>query len=445
MPTVKLTKRVVEIAAPQAERYILFDTYVAGFGLRIYPSGQKTWILQYRPGEGGRRAPVRRLKIGTTADLSLEAARREAERLKSLVNLGGDPQRDIAIGREAPTVKEVAQAFLKDHVEAKRAESTKRYYEDILNRHILPAVGTMKAKDVTSTDVARLHRTLRTRPFMANRVVAVIGAMYSFAQGPARLVPKGLNPIEDVEKYEERKRERLLSTDELARLGAAIVEAETIGLRWTLREGSRRKHLPIDETRRVTKIDPAAAAALRLLLFTGARLREILHLRWDQVDLERGIAILPTHKTSRRTGSKTIVLSGPALDVLSSIDRIGIYVVASRSAGLATERPRADLKRPWSMVTARAGLEGVRIHDLRHNFASLGVGRGMGLPIVGKLLGHASAISTQRYSHLDNDPLRRAADMIGSAIETSMRSATKRGARARSSSRVEQHRTRVAD
>jgi integrase len=407
---------------PGATRYVLYDTIVPGFGLRVFPSGRKTWVLEYRPGEGGRRAPVRRLKIASVTELAIDGARKEAERLRALILLGADPQRDLAVGRAAPTVEEIARAFLVDHVEAKRSASTKRYYEDILDRLVIPAFGSMKAKDLTSADVARLHRALRNRPFLANRVLAIIGAMYSFAEGAARMVPKGVNPVSEIEKYEEPKRERVLSSDELARLGAALEEAETVGLPWVLRQGAKHKHLPQDHRARLTKIAPSAAAAIRLLIFTGARLREILHLRWDQVDLDRGIATLARHKTSRRTGTKAIVLNAPALAVLQSIERVGVYVIASDSAGLPDERPRADLKRPWAMITSRARLSGLRIHDLRHNFASFGVGGGLGLPIVGKLLGHVQSSTTQRYSHFDNDPLRRASSAIASAIEAAMHS-----------------------
>src|SRR5262249_54519226 len=157
------------------------------------------------------------------------------------------------------------------------------------------------------------------------------------------------------------------------------------------------KHVAKPENRR-TVIGPHAAAALRLLILTGARLREILNLRWEWVDLERGLLLLPDSKTGR----KTIVLNAPAVAVLTGLPRIGAYVIASENP----ERPRADLNRPWSAIKERAGLTDVRIHDLRHTHASVGVGAGLGLPIIGKLLGHSQSSSTARYAHLDADPLR---------------------------------------
>ena len=171
------------------------------------------------------------------------------------------------------------------------------------------------------------------------------------------------------------------------------------------------KHLPKAKNR-FTKIGPFAAAAIRLLLFTGCRLREILHLRWENVDLERGLLFLPDSKSGR----KTVILNAPAMAVLTGLKRIGSYVVP----GDGPEKPRADLKRPWEAVARRAGLEGVRLHDLRHTYASFGAGGGLGLPIIGKLLGHTQASTTQRYAHLDNDPLRRAAESIGGRIKAAM-------------------------
>jgi integrase len=152
------------------------------------------------------------------------------------------------------------------------------------------------------------------------------------------------------------------------------------------------------------------------LILTGARLREILHLRWEHVDLERGLLFLPDSKT----GKKAIVLNAPAMAVLASLPRIGVYVIAGQGAGTEKEKPRADLNKPWRAVRKRAELDGVRIHDLRHTHASIGAGAGLGLPIIGKLLGHTKAATTQKYAHLDVDPLRRASDHIGARLAAAM-------------------------
>lgn len=170
------------------------------------------------------------------------------------------------------------------------------------------------------------------------------------------------------------------------------------------------KHVP--KAKRATKIEPSAAAALRLLLFTGCCLREILHLQWEHVDMERGCLFLPDSKSGR----KTVILNAPALAVLNSLERTGPYVVP----GDHLEVPRHDLKRPWDAVTRRAGLTGIRLHDLRHTYASFGAGGGLGLPIIGRLLGHSQVATTARYAHLDNDPLRRASEAIAGRIAAAL-------------------------
>jgi len=413
MNAVKLTKRIVDGSLPRALRYTIFDSAIPGFGLRVYPSGEKSWVFEYRPGEGGRRVSKKRITIGRVSDFTPEGARKVADGLRSAVKTGKDPQGDRARQREAPTLSEIACSFLTDHVGAKRKASTKSHYEDVINRLVLPKLGNLKAKDVTRAEIARLHLANSATPFQANRILAIVGSMYAFA-GKHGLVPEGISPTRGIERFKEESRERFLSADELERLGIAIRVAETIGVPWILDENKKSKHVP--KTKRETAIGEHAAAALRLLIFTGARLREILHLKWEHVDLERGLLLLPDSKT----GKKTIVLNAPAMAILSNLGRVGQYVIAGESAGTEAEKPRADLKRPWAVVVRHAQLDGLRLHDLRHNFAAFGAGGGMGLPIIGKLLGHSQPQTTARYAHLDADPLRRASDRIGSGLAAAM-------------------------
>lgn len=420
MSGTKLTKRTVDAAEARADRYTIFDCDVPGFGLRVFPSGQKSWVLEYRPVDGGRRVAKKRLTLGSVAKLTPDQARKEATRLRALVTCGGDPQSAKSENRKAMTVAELADAFLTGHVKAKRKAGTLDHYADIINRIVVPALGTARAKDLTRADVAKLHLDWADTPFQANRVLAIVGSMYSFA-GKRGFVPEGMNPARHIEKYPEHRRERFLTTDELVRLGAAIRDAERDGIPWEIDPEKKTKHVP--KNRQATVIGEHAAAALRLLIFTGARLREILHLRWEEVDFERGLLLLPDSKTGR----KAVILNAPAMQVLSGLTRVGAYVIASDTAGTENEKPRADLKRPWAAVSKRAGLDGVRIHDLRHTFASYGAGSGMGLPVIGKLLGHAEARTTQRYAHLDHDPLKRAANQIGATIAAAMGEPAKDG------------------
>lgn len=222
------------------------------------------------------------------------------------------------------------------------------------------------------------------------------------------------NPAKGIKRNPEEGRERFLSAAELGRLGAALVEAETIGLPFTVDETkSTAKHAPKPENRRRT-LDPFAIAAIRLLLLTGCRLREILRAEWSYVDFERGLLNLPTSKT----GKKTVFLSAAALEILATLPRLdgNDFIIPGGNDG----QPKADLKNPWAAVTQAAGLEGLRLHDLRHSFASVGAGGGLGLPIIGKLLGHATPAMTAKYAHLDNDPMRRAVDQIGNMINAAM-------------------------
>lgn len=191
-------------------------------------------------------------------------------------------------------------------------------------------------------------------------------------------------------------------------MGNALREAETEGLPWVFNEGKKSKHRPKAEENRREVISPYAIAAIRLILLTGCRVGKVLNLRWREVDFERGLLRLPDSKT----GAKPVVLAAPALEILASLPRSGEYVIA----GANPNKPRSDRKRPWQRVSKYAELADVRLHDLRHTYASVGAMSGMGLGIVGKLLGHQSPETTAQYSHFSDDPLRRASETIGSTI-----------------------------
>ncbi|MBF0169387.1 MAG: site-specific integrase [Alphaproteobacteria bacterium] len=415
MARAKITKRTVDsIDATDGKRVYVFDTDLSGFGLMVTPNGSKSYFAEYRHGSG-RGAPTRRVTIGTVSKLTPDEARNLAKQTIADATKGQDPASRKREQRESLSVRALAETFMKKHVNAKRKANTSALYQHVIDTIIVPHIGTKRATTVTKGEIARMHLDLSERPFLANRALAVVGSMYSWA-GKHGFVEEGFNPVVRVEKYAERKRERFLTTAELEKLGATLREGETTGIPWQIDTTKpTAKHAPREENRRIT-LGPHVAAAFRLLLLTGARLREILHLEWAHVDLERGILLLPDSKT----GKKTIVLNGPAMLLLSELPRIGKYVIASESAGQKEEKPRADLKRPWAAVSKRAGLDGVRIHDLRHTHASFGIGASFGLPIIGKLLGHTQMRTTERYAHLQTDPLRRASNAIGNALATAM-------------------------
>jgi integrase len=438
----KITKRSVDALKPGAggAEAVLWDAELKGFGVRVQRGGGKSYVLHYRVGTG-RGAPLRKLTIGRHGSpWTAETARTEAKRLLGLVAHGKDPAGAKVAARAAPTVSDFATRFLAEHAEAKRKESTAREYRRLLEHVVLPAIGKRKVADVTRRDIERLHQARRETPTEANRALACLSAMFNIAERWG-LRPDGLNPCRHVEKYPQRRRERFLSPAELARLGDALAA----------HDGS-----------------PYAVAAIKLLVFTGARLGEVLGLRWEWVDFERGEARLPDSKS----GAKTLHLPSPALAVLAELPRLdgNPHVIAGAKPGA----PLVNLEKPWRAVRDRvtlgmwrdsedekiatliaelsrklkdreptvaefrkaaaageiplpAGLTDVRIHDLRHAFASVAASSGMGLPIIGKMLGHTQAATTARYAHLASDPVKAAAAAVAGKIAAAMWGSGKAG------------------
>jgi integrase len=407
---IKIGRRALSALPAVTRPTIFYDTDLTGFGLKASPTGALSYIVEYRPGAGGRGVSKRRMVIGNPKSLTPEEARTQASGILARVRLGQDPGADRSAARKAETVRDLFAAFMDNHVRAKRKPRTGKLFDGYIKNHIEPALGTRKAPSLTRAEIERVHKAIgRTNPVTANRVLALIGAAYTYGSRSGHLPERMANPGYGIEKFREQVRERFLTEAELLRLGDAIREAETVGIPWIKQSNS--KHAPKPE-HRITNIGPHAAAALRLLIFTGARLREILDLRWDHVDLGRGLLFLPDSKT----GKKTIVLGAAAAAVLQNLPRVGEFVIA----GAEPDKPRADLQRPWALVSKRADLSGLRLHDLRHSFASVGAGSGFGLPVIGKLLGHSNSKTTERYAHLAADPLRRASDAISGSIAKAM-------------------------
>jgi integrase len=411
MPRGRITKRAVDALQCPAgkDREFLWDDAVSGFGVAAFPSGKKVYVAQYR--QDGRS---RRVAIGEHGRLTPDEARSEAKKLLGAVESGTDPIAQRQASRAVPLFRQIADEFMRTHVRAKRKARTLDSYETLLRRHILPAIGGLRVTDIRRAHVSKMHADLAAHPGAANRALSVISSVWNWAAAEHEDLALPPNPARGIKHNPEEGRERYLSTDELARLGDALAEAETIGLSYTVNETKlKAKHAPKPENR-YRKLDPFAVAAMRLLTLTGARLREILTAKWEYVDFERGLLNLPTSKTGR----KSIFLSAGALDVLAALPRLegNDFIMPGEKDGT----PRADLKRPWAAITQAAGLEGLRLHDLRHSFASIGAGGGLGLPIIGRLLGHATPAMTAKYAHLDNDPMRRAVNQIGSTISAAM-------------------------
>jgi integrase len=383
------------------------------------PEGRKTFYLSYRLNGGGRSEPKKRFKLGAFPTLNAKDARESARYWLNEVRNGRDPAAERDKRRETKTVSELIEAFLA-HIEAHRKPRTAENYRDMLTRMVEPAIGHLKVDAVKRRDLFKLHKDWGHTPYQANRMLAVVSSMYNWGAYPNDFVAEGFNPTLKIQRYPEKGRVRRLSSEELGRLGKAIREAETVGIPWTIdptKPGA--KHLGPNAHERRTTISPGAAAAIRLLLFTGARLREVLNLKWTQVDLTDGVLALADSKT----GPKMIALNEPSIRVLQNLEQTGPYVIPGEDRiedGVRIARHRADLQRPWDAVTSHAGLKGLRIHDLRHSFATNALSGGEDIFKVSKLLGHADIRTTAKYLHLAIQPFRSASDRTAKTTALAM-------------------------
>lgn len=408
MAKIKITADSVETEmkspAPTATAYF-FDSDLAGFGFYRTAAGTGTFFAEYRPVAGGAK---KRIKLGRVGILKPNEAREAARKAIANAALGKDLARERAEERASLTVKELVATYIAGK---EMKKSTRDFYEITLRTHIDPQLGSKKAATLARVDVQRAHAKMsKAARYSANRAMALLSA--SFVWGAKHgYVAEGVNPAARIDRNKEEARERYLTADEMVRLGDALREAETVGIP---HKSSNSKHAPKEKNR--TVYGPHVTGAIRLLMLTGCRLREILKLRWDEYDAKRGLLLLPDSKTGR----KVVVLSAAAQAEIDSLPRVGACVIAGQSAGTKDEKPRADLKKPWAAIAGRAGITDIHLHDLRHTFASVGAGDGMSLQIIGKLLGHADAATTQRYAHVDVNPTRAAANTIANQIATAL-------------------------
>ncbi len=377
----KITKRVVDALRPQERERVVWDDEIKGFGVRVHPSGKRVYIVKYR-----HRGRVVKTTIGPHGPIAPAEARARAAEIITAARTGRDPAAVGGRGARGPTVAELAKRFLEEYVPAHCKPGTRTVYRSALVNHVIPRLGNRRVADIERADIVALHHALRATPYQANRTVQILSRLFTLSEVWG-FRPDGSNPCRHVRRFREEKRERFLSDAEYGRLGAALKEGEDHRLE-----------------------PPEVLAAIRLLMLTGCRRSEILTLHWDHVDLEAGELRLPDSKT----GAKTVHLGDPAITVLRAIpQREGDPLVI---AGTKPGRPIKDLHHYWKRIRKRAGLEGVRIHDLRHSYASGGLLVGEGLPMIGKLLGHTNVHMTARYAHLANDPLKSAANRIANRI-----------------------------
>ena len=384
----KLTKKHIDSLTPREHDYVEWDNEIRGFGFRVRASGKKTWILKYR----NKYHRQRKYKIGTYGAITPEQARDHAQQCMALILGGKDPAEMKTLDRESPTVADLCDKYLKEYSSKRHKPATHYNYEASIRKWIKPQIGQLKVNAVQRTDIAKMHHSISAKhPYVANRVRSLISAMFNKAEAWG-LRADNSNPCKHVEKNHEPKRERFLDASEIAALGRVLNNA------------------------RMTQTElPSVITAIQLLLYTGCRLREILDLKWEYIDLQGQFFKLPDSKT----GAKRVHISTHVQQILKDLPRIegNPYVIVGREEG----KQLNNLQKPWSRIRKAAGFgDDVRIHDLRHTFASMGAASGLALPMIGALLGHSQPQTTARYVHLVDAPMKNAATLINQKMSEAM-------------------------
>lgn len=421
-----LTKVLVEKLTPLSKDYIVWDDKISGFGIKVTPAGRKSYLMKYRTHDGRQRKP----NIGVHGNITCEQARKVAEKWHGRIANNEDPFGEKEVSKKSPTISELCDRFIREHAEIHKKEGGLELDKTAIRKHIKPRLGNLKTIAVTKADIQKFHLSMKDTPAHANRVLRILSKMFNLAED-WELRPSNSNPVKNVARYKEENRERYMSNQEILCLGRALDEAE--------------------KTQSET---PHFISLVRLLLLTGARLREIMHAKWEWVDWDMNMLKLPDSKT----GKKRIHLSPAAITVLQATPRVkgNPYIIVGGVEG----KPLVSPKKPWMRIKEAAtvdllktdddygviiekiwkkhgtfpayevlceiaeeqgiekpiGLTDVRLHDLRHTYASICVTQGMSLQMVSKLLGHARASTSERYAHLAHDPISNAAAQIGENI-----------------------------
>ena len=382
---IRLNKRSIEQAVYEGPGgCYLWDTEMPGFGLRIYPSGRKSFVVSYSL--HGRR---RFFTLGAAALLTPAQARTQALEIFARVRKGEDPSDERLAASSAPRMSDLADRHIREHAQIQNKPRSVERSRRIWDRCVLPKFGKRRVREIRRADIAQLMTSMAETKSMANKVLTLLSKAFNLAEVWGWR-PEGSNPCRHIQRFREEPRERYLSESELQRLGEALDRAEQGGT------------------------PPQKIAAVRLLILTGCRSSEILKLRWDEVDFERRCL----HLSDTKTGKQTVVLNSAALKVLAGIERVdgSPYVIP----GADPSRPLGSLQSFWNRLRVAADIPDVRCHDIRHLFASIGVNGGQSLAVIGKLLGHSKILTTQRYAHLADDPVREASEQIGSTLAATL-------------------------
>ena len=366
---------------------VYWDSELLGFGVRVYPTGGRVYVVQTRAeGKNGKRVTVGRHGV-----ITAEEARRRAAHIISRIKAGKDPiPEPLAVEANGPTVAELAATYLEEVVAVRLKPASANSYRNTIEKHILPGLGRKRALSLDHAAVSAFHHSLSGTPAAANRAVEMLFRIYRAAE-ERETIPEGSNPCGEVAMNRQRRHERFLTDEEFRRLGGVLDEVEA--------GGGAMAH---------------AAAAIRLLLLTGCRKSEVLKLRWEDVDL----AAREMRLRDAKTGPRTVQLSPAAAAALAHAPRVegNPHVVP----GMRPGSRMGDLQRPWERIRKRAGLDGLRLHDCRHSFASRALALGESLPTIGKLLGHSHIQTTARYAHLARDSVHESARRVSESVEASL-------------------------
>jgi integrase len=376
----KISEKIIKnLAPPEHGNRILYDAQIPGFGVRITAAGAVSFILNYHV--HGRE---RRFTIGKYPELSVIAARNRALELRRKVGEGIDPLEEREQDRTQPTMNDLCAEYLEHYALIHKRPHSVRDDRQMIEGIITPKLGGLRVSAVSRQGVAKLHASLKATPYLANRVLALLSKMFSLA---IEWHWAGTNPAQGIPRFHEDRRERWLQPDELQRFVNAI-------------NGYHNQNV---------------ADAFRLLLLTGSRKSEVLTAEWSMFDLDQGLWTKPSSHTKEKR-IEHVPLSAQALEVLAKMKE--------QSDGTSflfpglNGQPRTTLRLAWSQICKAAGLENVRVHDLRHSYASYLVSNGVSLHVVGKLLGHSQAQTTQRYAHVAHQSLRDASNLFGNIFQT---------------------------
>lgn len=377
-----IIKNFVDSLQPEEKDRIYWDDKITGFGIKVTPKGKKSYLFKYLGPNRKQRKP----SIGIHGRITCEQARKIAKQWEYEVEIGQDPAATREILLNAPTMSDLCDRYIQEHAEIYKKKSSIESDNRLITNVIKPKIGKLLITVISREDIARIHIAMKNKPSYANKLLALFSKMFNMAEKWG-IRPLHSNPVSNIDKYPEIVRERFLTPNEFMKLSEVLQESE----------------YNRSET-------PHFIALIRLLILTGARLREIMHAKWEWVDYNVQVLRLPDSKT----GKKIIQLSNDAIEILANIpkEENNPYIIAGKIAG----RPLINARKPWVRVRDQAGLSDVRIHDLRHSYASVCVEQGMSLQLIGKLLGHTQTRTTERYAHLADHTTKNAANQVSAVL-----------------------------